>query len=118
MKELKVSVIATIITALIICSCAYTMPAHAEEHGEFYPLLTIVVNTHKIDDDIYMVDCRDKDSNIWSFYDDEGTWSEGDIANLLMWDIDEKEEEHEIVEVYWEEYTEDIELFFRVMGWR
>lgn len=42
----------------------------------------------------------------------------GDIVNLLMWNVSEHEKDNEIIEVYWEGYTEDISSFFQMNGWR
>ena len=118
MKEVKTIIIATIITCLIIISTAFALPAQAESRPEFYPRLTVVVNSTRIESHTWVVECQDKEGNRWAFFDDVGTWSRGDIANLLMWAITDKEEEDEIVEVYWEGYTENIESYFRLMGWR
>jgi hypothetical protein len=118
MKTIKVALIATIITALIICTCAYALPVKAEEQRpEFYPKLAIVTNTIHVVDNLYMIECRDKNGNIWGFYDDECTWTKGDIANLFMRAAGETEESDEIVEVYWEGYTKNIEGFFSLVGW-
>lgn len=119
MKEVKVCIIATI-TVLLIVSCVYVMPAQAEAHPEFYPLLTIVVS---IDDGMntYCVNCLDKDGNVWSFYayhEDGEEWAEGDIANLLMMTIDEIQENDQVVEVYWEGYTEDVTKWLHLNGWQ
>lgn len=118
MKEARICIIATIITAIIICSCAYAMPAKAEAaRPEFYPKLTVVFETEKVSD-YWIISCVDKSQNVWTFYDDEGTWEKGDIANLLMWTTGENEEDDEIIEVYWEGYIENINLFFQINGWR
>ena len=117
MKEVKIAAIATIITICLILSCAYAMPAHAENRPEFYPKLTVVAHTIRIEDHLWVVECQDKDGNIWGFYDDEHTWAEGDIANLLMMTVNEKEEEDEIVEVYREGYTENITEWLQNNGW-
>lgn len=118
MKTAKICIIATIITAIIICSCAYAMPAKAEAgRPEFYPKLTVVFNIEKVGN-LWIVYCIDKTQNIWSFYDDESTWETGDIANILMWATGENEEEDEVIEVYWEGHTENINLFFQINGWR
>ena len=119
MKEVKVIIIATIVTCLLILSCAYAMPVHAEEAEElpeFYCKLTIVVEKEAIGD-LWIISCRDKNGQIWSFYDDIGEWNIGDIANLFMWNMNENEEEHEIIEVYWEGYTENVDMFLKMMGW-
>lgn len=118
MKETKICIIVTIITAIIICSCAYAIPSQAEAgHPKFYPKLTVVFNIEKIGD-LWVVYCIDKTQNIWSFYDDEGTWTKGDIANLLMWATGENDEEDKIIEVYWEGYIKNINLFFQINEWR
>ena len=120
MKQTKIIIIATIVTIIIMLSCAYAMPAVAEvgDRGEFYPRLTVVVETEQIaDSGWWIVYCQDKDGNVWAFYDDEGTWDIGDIANLLMWNLSEHEEEDEIIEVYWEGYTENPSGFFSLEGW-
>ena len=118
MKGIKACIIATIITIIIICSCAYAIPAQAEagSRPEFYPKLTIVVKVISVSNDLWIVECRDKDGHIWTFYDDELTWSKGDIANLLMWAINENKEEDEIIEVYWEGYTENITKWLQNNG--
>lgn len=118
MKEAKICIIATIITAIIICSCAYAIPAQAEDRPEFYPKLTIVINTVRIEDHLWIVECRDREDNMWYFYDDEHTWAKGDIANLLMMAINEEEEDDEIIEVYWEGYTENITEWLHNNEWR
>ena len=117
MKEFKIAIIATAVACFIMISCAFAMPVHAEDHGEFYPKLTVVFETEKVGA-IWVVHCMDKSQNVWSFYDYEGTWAKGDIANLLMWDLNEHEEDDEIIEVYWEGYTENLETFFHVIEWR
>lgn len=119
MKEVKVVIIATIVTVLILVSTAFALPAKAEaDRGEFYPKLTVVVSSVRIDTGLWVVDCRDQEGNKWSFFDDEGTWEYGDIANLLMWNMGEREEDDEIIEVYWEGYTENIEMYCKIMGWK
>ena len=112
MKDIKTCIIATIVTAIIICSCAYTIPSQAEAGcPKFYHKLTIVFKTEKVGD-YWVIYCMDKSRNIWTFYD-ESMWIKGDIVNLLMWATRENEEEDEIIEVYWEGYTENISLFFK-----
>jgi hypothetical protein len=115
MKQTKVIIAATIVTIIIMLSCAYAMPAVAEvgDRGEFYPRLTVVVEKeHIVNTGLWVIYCQDKNGNLWAFYDDEGEWDVGDIANLLMWSVSEHEEEDEIIEVYWEGYTDCIDNFF------
>ena len=120
MKEVKIIAIAVIITIAILFSCAYAIPAHAEQdRGEFYPRLTVVIEKEQTEEPgWWVVICRDKDGNLWTFYDDEEEWNVGDIANFLMWNTSEHEEDDKIIEVYWEGYTEDIYSFFQMEGWR
>ena len=101
-KQIRATIIATITTIMIILSCAVVMPATAEvgDRGEFYPRLTVVVD--RIETKVY---CRDRHGNIWVFFDEEGEWEIGDIANLLMWRKDIHDIHDEIIEVYWEGYT-------------
>lgn len=116
-KQIRTIIIATVITCAIIISCAFAMPARAENRGEFYPKLTVVFETEKVGD-LWVVYCIDKSQNIWSFYDDEGTWKNGDIANLLMRNMGECEEDDKIIEVYLEGHTENLEMFFHTTEWR
>lgn len=118
MKQFKISIIATVITAIIIVGCSIAFSAAmAEDYGEFYPRLTVVVDSKHVDNE-WIVYCVDHEGNIWAFYDDEGEWERGDIANLLMWNIiSESIEEHEIINVYWSGYIEDIDSFLSV-EWR
>ena len=113
-----VTIACACILALFACFSVEAERAAAQEkaeldHGEMYPKLTVVIESTKVDD-LWLVSCRDREGNVWAFWDDEGTWAYGDIANLLMWDL----EEDEIIEVYWEGYTENIQLFFQTIGWR
>ncbi len=118
-KTMRTAIIATAVTIIILLSCAYAIPAGAEkaDRGEFYPKLAVVTKTEQLGR-LWLVSCEDKEGNIWAFYDDEGTWQVGDIANLLMWNLGEREEDDEIIEVYWEGYTENVESFFHVTNWR
>ena len=120
MKSTKTVIIATIAAITIIMSCACILPAEAEaaDRGEFYPKLTIVVETEQIAPDLWFITCEDKEGNLWAFYDTEETWEVGDIANLLMRNMGEREEDDEIIEVYWEGYAENIKDFFHVIEWR
>ncbi len=122
MKNSTLIKLITIACACILALCVY-LPAEAEHaaaqekaelgHGEMYPKLTVVVESIQIGNR-WRVSCRDREGNVWAFWDDEDTWAYGDVANLLMWDS----EESEIIEVYWEGYVEDVPLFFQMMGWR
>lgn len=108
------------VTVIIIILCAIvTATAEVGDRGEFYPRLTVVIEKEQnIDIDLWVIYCQDKDGNMWAFYDDEGVWNVGDIANLLMWNVGEHEEEDEIIEAYWEGYTENPAGFFSLEGQR
>ena len=84
------------------------------DRGEFYPRLTVVVDCTPIDNE-YIIECIDRSGNIWSFYS-EDTWDIGDLANLLMWNITGIETEDEIIEVYYEGYISNLDLFFEITG--
>lgn len=117
-KTLRAIALATIVTASLMLSFVILTPAHAEEYGEFYPKLTVVFDTEYIGDtNCRVIYCVDKGFNVWSFFDDSGEWNKGDLANLLMWNTNEDEELHEIVEVYWTGYTKDIDQFMQMNGW-
>ena len=127
-KQIRACIIATIITVLLMISCAGYVSACAAErsaeaeapeydHGLHYPRLSVVVEKRYVGD-LCIIICKDRQHNLWAFYDDEGTWDIGDIANLMLWDMGENEEEQEIIEVYWEGYTENIDAFFQTVEWR
>lgn len=111
MKTIKTAIVATIITCVLIIGCACTIPASAEEYGEFYPLLTVVTDIWE-EEQGYVIECTDKTGNQWCFFSEDDSWQPGDIANLLMWNISESQYEHEIIEVYWEGYVENISQIF------
>lgn len=109
-------IIAILITIIILCAII-TATAEVGDRGEFYPRLTVIIEKKQITNtDSWIIYCQDKDGNVWAFYDDEEEWNVGDIANLLMWNIGECEEEDEIIEVYWEGYTENPAGFFSLKG--
>lgn len=108
-KQIRATIIATIIAISIIISCACAMPACAEniypETQELYPKLTVVF---EIEDspEYRIVRCMDVSQNIWEFYDDEFEWEPGDIANLLMWNCDSQNPyDDEIIDIIWEGYN-------------
>ena len=103
-NTIKIIAIATIVTVAIMISCAYAMPACAEhkDHGEFFPQLTVVVGYEHIGTDLWLIECMDKDGEVWSFYGEEEDAHIGNIFNLLLWDLGEAEEDIEVVEAYFE----------------
>ena len=110
----KLAIIATIITIVLMIAIGYAMPATAEgvgDRGEFYPRLTVVVETEQIGDtDLWIITCLDRFGNTWDFFADEGEWTRGDLCNLLMWNMGEREEDDEVIEVYWEGHIEEQEV--------
>ena len=113
-KTIKTITIATIITIMIMISCAFAMTAHAEvgDRGEFYPRLAVVTGYERIGDtDLWVIEVIDKDGEVWSFYGEEEDAKIGNIFNLLMWNMGEVEEEDEIVEVYYEGRMDQQALF-------
>ena len=104
MKTTKIITIATAITLAIITLCGIaTANAEVGDRGEFYPRLAVVTAYEQIGDtDLWVITCMDKDGNLWDFYGEEEDAHVGNIFNLLMWNMGEREEDDEIVEVYYE----------------
>ena len=96
--NMKAFVISAIVICIVMISCACAMPAYAEEQGEFYPRLSVVIDT---DPEIDVVYCVDKNGNQWSFFGID-MWKIGDLCNLLMWNNSEDIRNHEIIEIYFE----------------
>ena len=119
MKSTKIVIIATIITAIIMVSTAFAMPASAEvgDRGEFYPRLAVVTSYERIGDtDLWVITCTDKDGEEWAFYGEREDAHIGNVFNLLMWNMGEAEEEDEIVEVYYEGRMDDHALMAWLSG--
>lgn len=104
----KLIAIATAITVAIMIACAYALPADADE---LCPVLTVVIDTERVDAAVREIICQDRAGMIWSFYADDTDWGEGDVVILLMW-------HDEVIDAYWEGYTENIVSFFDCVGWR
>jgi len=110
MKNFKAWMISLMVMVIVMVVCGYACAEN--DRGEFYPRLTVVIDVVELSNLRYIA-CQDKDGNIWGFYDDEAEWDVGDIANLLMWNMGEREEDDEIIEVYWEGYTENYNSFWK-----
>ena len=82
MKQFKIALIATIITAIIICSCAYALPAKAEE---FEAKLVNVIATIHIESNLWVIICEDEEENVITFFDDEGIYQQNDTVGILIW---------------------------------
>jgi len=72
------------------------------DRGEKYPRLTIITDINVITPEFCIVTCVDMRGGEWTFFCEEGDWMEGDLANLLMWNMGEEEENDEIIEIYYE----------------
>lgn len=98
MKELKISMIAVMVVALIlVLTCAYAVPSKAED---FYPLLTVVVNKEYTEYNDYAITVEDSNGNLWIFYSDSTDWQIGELANLLMWRSTANPYDDEVIDVY------------------
>ena len=121
MKEAKICIIAVIITSLIIISTAFALPAQAEAapvtSEDYYGKLVVVTSSIRLETSIWIISCQDKNGNIWEFRNGEGL-EQGDILTLLMFRLNEREEDDECMEYMYEGHTDNINLFFQVMGWR
>ncbi len=53
---------------------------------------------------------------VWSFYGEEEDAHIGAMFNLLMWNMGEKEEEDEIIEVYYEGEMSPVQMAQWIMG--
>ena len=111
MKNFKAWMIslAVMVVVMVICGCACAQAGELER-GEFYPKLTVVFEIETIGG-LQVVHCEDNSQNQWSFFDDENYYKVGDIVNLLMWNMGEREENDEIVEAYKEGHTNNLEMF-------
>ena len=109
MKNCKAWIVALVIMVIIMvvsgCACA------ENDRGEFYPKLAVVFQVETIGN-LNIIYCGDQSQNQWTFFDDENYWHEGDIVNLLMWNMGEKEEDDELVEVYKEGHVDNYESFW------
>ena len=119
MKTTKIITIATTLTVALILSFACIMPASAEvgDRGEFYPRLAVVTAYEQVGDtDLWIIDCTDKDGQVWSFYGEQEDAHIGNVFNLLMWNMGEVEEDDEIIEVYYEGCMDNTALMAWLTG--
>ena len=119
MKTTKIITIATAITIALVLSFSFIVPASAEvgDRGEFYPLLSVVTAYEQIGDtDMWIISVTDKDGRVWDFYGEEEDAHIGNIYNLLMWNMGEREEDDEIVEVYFEGTMDNTSLMAWLTG--
>ena len=122
MKQFRIAIIATIITSLILVSCALAMPAQAEANPatseDYYGKLVVVKSSTQLEISIWVVECEDKNGNLWHFLNDTGDLHRGDILTLLMFRLNDNEEDDECMEYMYEGHTDNLEMFFDVMRWR
>ena len=118
MKTTKITIIATIITIIIITLCGVaTANAEVGDRGEFYPRLAVVTSYERIGDtDEWIIVCTDKDGEEWTFFGEAEDAHIGNIYNLLMWNMGEVEEDDEIIEVYYEGRMDNTTLYAWLTG--
>lgn len=100
----KIIIIATIITIVIIVSCACALPARAER-SQVYTLDTVIVGI-ELEPDRIKLECLDNNGELWEFYD-EDEWHIGDIAIIRLFAFDDDYTHDEILDV---EYCGSLEL--------
>lgn len=100
----KIIIIATIVTIVIIVSCAFALPVKAER-SQVYTLDTVIVGI-ELERDCIKLECLDENGDVWEFYD-EDEWHIGDIAILRLFAFDEDYTHDEILDV---EYCGSLEL--------
>ena len=95
MKTLKISLIAAIVTALIIALCG--VATAAAERG-FYALKGPVIGWERIHEtDDRLVTVMDEDGNVWGLYDEE--LKIGDVIVMRMFDVsDEANQDDEVTD--------------------
>ena len=76
MKTLKVFAISLMILSVVLLSVAV---GSASAEG----IRAVVVGTEKVGAE-YRVDCLTADGNVWSFFDTEDYWQEGDKLTLTF----------------------------------
>lgn len=81
MKTLKIALIATVVTALIIALCGVATATAEDLTTEN----VMVIGCEKVDESLWLVSCIAKDGNIWGFYEDLEPWDVGDLATLIVW---------------------------------
>ena len=95
MKNLKTAIIATIVTALIIVSCAHAVPANAEDEN-VYQFPAIVTGIDFVKDVVTIVDDHGEE---WEFYGAE-EWSVGNLVWVIVYSYGtETLEDDEIIDI-------------------
>lgn len=119
MKGLKLIVVATLITIILLFSCALALTARAEEspyYDTIYPKLAII--TKVTEKAVYF---RDRDKITVKYYIDpydEDRLDVGDICTLLMYNSSINPKQHQIVYIRWEGYTSNVTKWIKSMKWR
>lgn len=121
MKKTKICIIAIIITNLIIISTVFALPSRAEAapvtSANYYSKLVVVTSSIQLETSIWIVSCQDKNGDIWEFLNEEGL-EPGDILTILMFRLNEREEDDECMDYMYEGHTDNINLFLQMIGWR
>ena len=122
MKEAKICIIALLVTCFILISTAFAIPASAEAapvtSADYYGKLVVVTSSIRIETSIWVVSCEDPAGNIWKFLNDPGEVEEGDILTLLMFKVNEDYTNDECMEYTYEGHTNNLKMFFEIIGWR
>lgn len=116
MEERRGWIVTIMVGIIMVLTWAIVFPSMAgAEAGEqldmFYFRPAVVV---EVDEETVL--CQDLDGNSWIFYNEDGTWVVGDIVKLLMFNNSPDYTQHEIVEIFYLGYTEDIDLWFFLMA--
>lgn len=109
MKTITAIALALILTFAVVL----TATAEVGDRGEFYPRLTVVTGYEHIEgrlEDMWVIECTDKDGMVWCFYGEEEDAHIGTMFNLLMWNMHEAEEADEVIEVYYEGEMNPVEM--------
>ncbi len=109
MKNFKAWIVALAVMVVVMIVSGYACADN--DRGEFYPKMAVVFQIEKIGG-LNVIYCEDKSQNQWSFFDDEDYYKVGDIVNFLMWNMGEREEEDELVEIYKEGHTDNYNSFW------
>lgn len=89
----------TVILIMVVL-CGWIVTSYADF---LYQRVTIVDSVEYSEEDmLWIVSCRDKDGDIWSFYDDEGGHRKGNIYILLMNKVDNNSKHDEVVGIWLE----------------
>lgn len=98
MKTLKLAMIMTLVTCVIMLTMAFAVGAHAES----VVLPSVVIECTETTEG-WLVACIDKSGDVWGFYEDCEPWDIGDFALLTLYN-------DEVVEVMYICHLEGLDL--------